>query len=259
MERKKREGPIWKFCFWATLVCSSFAGSNGVGGHLENQGKHAGGSQAIWNRFRPSRLLHSMNLPFPPHLLTICAHTHIHTYTHTHTWTFRKNTCDRAFGWLFGETTTKKNFEAHSLTFYILTSICFFSSSIHRQHFPFTFFFPLPTVSVFFLPLFLYFHFESRFRPPSLLITFPPPYSHLPCFYGCFFFYYYFLIPDLYSNLTFAMTEEARWSVCVCACLFLPNQKQNKQKRTMCVCVCLSSLSLSLPNICSQTYSVLMS
>ena len=45
----------------ATLVCSSsLAGSNGVGRHLENQGKHAGGSQEIWNRFRPPWLFHSV-------------------------------------------------------------------------------------------------------------------------------------------------------------------------------------------------------
>lgn len=257
MERKKREGPIWKFCFWATLVCSSFAGSNGVGGHLENQGKHAGGSQAIWNRFRPSRLLHSMNLPFPPHLLTICAHTHIHTYTHTHTWTFRKNTCDRAFGWLFGETTTKKNFEAHSLTFYILTSICFFSSSIHRQHFPFTFFFSSSNgFSIF--PSFIFILPFWISIPSAISFDYIFPSVLTFAVFLWLFFFFNFLI------LTFILISPSLWQrkrvdlcVCVHVCFFQTNSKTNK--REPCVFVCVFLLSLSLPNICSQTYSVLMS
>ena len=101
---KKERGPF-QFA-WATLVCSSFAGSNGVGGHLENQGKHAGGSQAIWDWFRPSRLLHSVTT-LPLFILLpkdICAHTQ-HTHN-KHSTMKNKKTWSRV--WLtVGETTTK--------------------------------------------------------------------------------------------------------------------------------------------------------
>lgn len=39
-----------------------FAGSDRVGGHPEDQGKHAGGGEEVWEGLRPTRLFHTITL-----------------------------------------------------------------------------------------------------------------------------------------------------------------------------------------------------
>jgi len=268
-EKERERGPF-QFA-WATLVCSSFAGSNGVGGHLENQGKHAGGSQAIWDRFRPSRLLHSVTtLPLFTLLpKEICAHTYTHTQHH------EKQTHDRAFGWLLERQRQRTFWHTHKylqhFLFYLFISHCLHLYMID------TFLFHQRNVFHHFLPsngfgISLYFasflpFFESRFRPLLILLVSHFLISNLP--QTCFLLQVISLLFELLSKpsqkcFSILPFTWRRWKTCgesVSACLlFQTNSKTNN------VCVfyffifLFPSLSLFLsPSLTKRIYCLMSS